>query len=62
MPPAEPATSSNSLSTGPGQTCVTTTPVPVRSALLGDNYPDRSATTILAASERSWSVGRPAFG
>jgi hypothetical protein len=32
IPPGEPATSSNSLSTGPGHTWVTTTPVPARSA------------------------------
>ena len=32
MPPAAPATSSNSERTGPGHTWVTTTPVPARSA------------------------------
>lgn len=39
MPPGEPATSSNSLSTGPGQTCVTVTPVPERSARIASLKP-----------------------
>ncbi len=59
MPPAEPATSSNSLSTGPGQTWVTTTPVPSRSARNASLKPSTKCLLAEYAAEQGITA-RPA--
>ncbi len=56
MPPAEPATSSNSLSTGPGQTWVTTTPVPSRSARKASLKPSTKCLLAEYAAEQGITV------
>ena len=56
MPPTDPATASNSLSTGPGHTWVTTTPVPARSARSASLKPSTKRLLAAYAAEAGITV------